>query len=107
MHMIPGIVEHDLDLFARAVNRIQDLGFKRVELCLQHKDIPALLRVMRDAGAACAGMSSFGPTLYAIGDSDLRNVQDAAREHLEPLGGSTTILTRARNTGASVRFVGV
>ncbi|MCU0631206.1 MAG: beta-ribofuranosylaminobenzene 5'-phosphate synthase, partial [Methanoregulaceae archaeon] len=106
MHMVPGIVEHDLDLFARAVDRIQEIGFKRVELGLQHKEIPALLRVMRDAGAACAGMSSFGPTLYAIGDSDLCNVQDAARKHMELLGGGTTILTRARNTGAAVRSMG-
>ena len=106
MHMIPGIVEHDLDLFARAVNRIQDLGFKKVELGLQHKDIPALLQIMRDAGAACAGMSSFGPTLFAIGNSDLHQADDAVREHMAPLGGGTTILTCARNTGASVRCRG-
>jgi beta-ribofuranosylaminobenzene 5'-phosphate synthase len=106
MHMIPGIVEHDLDLFARAVNRIQDLGFKKVELGLQHKDIPALLQIMRDAGAACAGMSSFGPTLFAIGDSDLHQADDAVREHMAPVGGGTTILTCARNTGASVRCRG-
>jgi len=106
MRMIPGIVEHDLDLFARAVNRIQDLGFKKVELGLQHKDIPALLQVMRKAGAACAGMSSFGPTLFAIGDSNLHLVNDAVLEHMEPLGGGTTIFTCARNTGASVRCMG-
>ncbi len=106
MHMIPGIVEHDLDLFARAVNRVQDLGFKQVELGLQHKDIRALFRIMLDAGAACAGMSSFGPTLYAIGDSDLLAVNEAVVKHMGPLGGGTTILTSARNTGASVRCVG-
>ncbi len=106
MHMVPGIVEHDLDLFARAVNRVQDLGFKRVELGLQHRDIPALLQVMRDAGAACAGMSSFGPTLFAIGDSNLHQVNEAVIEYMGPLGGGTTILTRARNTGASVRCMG-
>lgn len=106
MHMIPGIVEHDIDLFARAVNRVQHLGFKAVELGLQHKDIPVLLRVMRDAGAACSGMSSFGPTLFAIGDSDLHHVNDAVVEHMEPLCGGTTLLTCARNTGASVRCIG-
>ena len=106
MHMIPGIVEHDLDLFSRATNRIQDLGFKRVEHGLQHKEIPALIRVMKNEGAACAGMSSFGPTLFAIGDSDLQQVNRAVIEQMEPLGGGTTILTCARNTGASVRCMG-
>ncbi len=106
MHMIPGIVEHDLDLFARAINRVQDLGFKRVELGLQHKGIPALRKVMLEAGASCAGMSSFGPTLFAIGDSDLHNVHSAVKEHMELFGGGDTIITRARNTGASVRCVG-
>jgi beta-ribofuranosylaminobenzene 5'-phosphate synthase len=106
MHMIPGIVEHDLELFSRATNRIQDLGFKRVEHNLQHKEIPALIRVMRNEGAACAGMSSFGPTLFAIGDSDLQQVNRAVIEQMEPLGGGATILTCARNCGASVRCMG-
>jgi beta-ribofuranosylaminobenzene 5'-phosphate synthase len=106
MHMIPGIVEHDLDLFSRAVNRIQDLGFKRVELGIQHQEIPALLRMMKNEGAACAGMSSFGPTIFAIGDSDLRQLDEAVTEHMKPFGGGTTHLTRARNSGASVHCAG-
>ena len=61
---------------------------------------------MRDSGAACAGMSSFGPTLFAIGDSNLHQVNEAVIEHMGPLGGGTTILTHARNTGASVRCMG-
>lgn len=72
----------------------------------QKLGIPALLRVMRDSGAACAGMSSFGPTLFAIGDSNLHQVNEAVLEHIGLLGGGTTILTRARNTGASVRCMG-
>jgi len=106
MHVLPGIVEHDLDLFSRGTNRIQDLGFKRVEQRLQNKEIPALLKVMKEEGAACAGMSSFGPSLFAIGDSDLQQVNRAVMKHMEPLGGGTTILTCARNRGASIRCTG-
>ena len=106
MHMVPGVVEHDLSLFARAVNRIQDLGFKRVELGLQHKAIPDLLTVMRDAGAPCAGMSSFGPTVFAISDSDHTDVEVAVRDQLDLLGGGTTLITSARNRGATVRCPG-
>ncbi len=106
MNMIPGIVEHDLDLFARSVNKLQNLGFKKVEINIQHKYIPALLMSMREAGAACAGMSSFGPTLFAISDSGMNDVENSATEHMEPFGGGTLIHTCARNRGASVRCTG-
>ncbi|CVK33554.1 beta-ribofuranosylaminobenzene 5'-phosphate synthase [Methanoculleus bourgensis] len=60
MRMIPGLVEHDLDLFGSAVNRVQHLGFKKVEVAMQHPIIPALLEGTVQAGAAGAGLSSFG-----------------------------------------------
>lgn len=102
MRMIPGLIEHDLDLFGSAVNRVQCLGFKKVEVTMQHPIVPALLEAMVQAGAAGAGLSSFGPTVYAIGDSGMADVARAAEETLGDLGGSV-LLTKARNHGASVR----
>ncbi len=61
MRMIPGLVEHDLDLFGSAINRTQSLGFKKVEVGLQHPVISSLLEATVQAGAAGAGLSSFGP----------------------------------------------
>lgn len=60
MRMLPGIVERDLDLFGSSINAVQSLGFKKVELGLQPPEVTGLLNVMRSAGAAGAGMSSFG-----------------------------------------------
>jgi len=57
---------------------------------------------MGEAGAACTGLSSFGPTVYAIGDSGIRNIEAAAKECMEPVGGDLMI-TRCRNWGARVR----
>jgi len=102
MRMLPGIVEHDLDLFAAAVNRIQDLGFKHLELARQAAVVPALMGGLRDAGAACAGMSSFGPAVYAVTDSSLSGLESAARDILAERAGSV-IRTMADNTGALVR----
>ncbi|NLM30195.1 MAG: DUF98 domain-containing protein [Methanomicrobiales archaeon] len=102
MRMIPGLVEHDLDLFGSAVNRIQHLGFKKVEVAMQHPIIPALLEGTVQAGAAGAGLSSFGPTVYAIGDLGMEDVARAAEEILDDHGGSV-VLTKARNCGAGVR----
>ena len=104
MRMLPGIVEKDLDLFGSSVNAIQELGFKKVELSLQPKQIPELIERMRSAGAACAGMSSFGPTVYAIGDTDMQGIEQAARSCMDEHTGGTTRITSARNRGASVRM---
>jgi beta-ribofuranosylaminobenzene 5'-phosphate synthase len=105
MRMLPGIVEKDLDLFGSSVNAIQKLGFKKVELNLQPKQIPELIDRLLSAGAACAGMSSFGPAVYAIGDTDMRDVEKAARTCMDENTGGTTLITSARNRGALVRTV--
>ena len=103
MRMLPGIVERDLDLFGSSVNAVQVLGFKRVELSLQPPAVTGLLDTMRDAGAAGAGMSSFGPTVYAIGDTDMRGIEQAAQSFMKVHSGGTTLITSARNKGASLR----
>jgi beta-ribofuranosylaminobenzene 5'-phosphate synthase len=102
MRILPGIADRDLDLFGIGVNRLQDIGFKRVELSLQPPLIPGLLATLREAGAACAGLSSFGPTVYAIADMGLDEIERSAREML----GETDVVitrTRANNDGALVR----
>ena len=82
---------------------IKSLGFKKVELSLQPPAVTGLLDTMRAAGAAGAGMSSFGPTVYAVSDTDLRGIEQAAQSFMQEHGGGTTLITSARNSGASVR----
>ena len=101
--MLPGIVEHDIDLFGSSVTAIQSLGFKKVEHSLQPPQVKNLLSAMRDAGAAGAGMSSFGPTLFAFCDTGVTDVESAARSFMDGWCGGTTLVTTARNTGAAVR----
>ncbi len=102
MKMLPGIVDRDLDLFGSAVNRIQEIGFKRIEHSLQPPLVSNLIGEMLNAGAACAGMSSFGPTLYAVSDTGMPAIERAAQEMLEGTGGEI-LRTNARNTGARIR----
>ncbi|NMB79926.1 MAG: DUF98 domain-containing protein, partial [Methanomicrobiales archaeon] len=105
MKMLPGIAEHDLDLFGSSVNTIQGLGFKRIELSLQPPQVTGLLPLLRDAGAAGAGLSSFGPAVFAIGDTNMGALEQAARSFMREQTGGTTLLTAARNSGAKVRVV--
>lgn len=100
MQMLPSILENDLETFGRAVNTIQEVGFKRRELNLQ-PGARKLINVMRDAGAPGAGMSSFGPTVYAITDKPGPVI--SAVEHDCP--DCAVIRTKARNTGAEIEWL--
>jgi beta-ribofuranosylaminobenzene 5'-phosphate synthase len=104
MRMLPGVVDHDLDLFGRAVNRIQDLGFKRVEVGLQPAAIRLLMEEMRRAGAACSGLSSFGPAVFAVTDTGAPEISRAAGAFMEEHGGGKAWVSAPRNTGAGVRI---
>jgi beta-ribofuranosylaminobenzene 5'-phosphate synthase len=103
MRMLPGIAGRDLDLFGSSVNAVQRLGFKKVELAHQPLLVSGLLDVLRDAGAAGAGLSSFGPTVYAVGDTGMTGIEQAAQKFMKESGGGTTMITAARNSGAIVR----
>jgi beta-ribofuranosylaminobenzene 5'-phosphate synthase len=99
MRMLPGVAGRDLPLFANAVNAVQSLGFKRVELGLQAPEVSSLIATMREAGAACAGLSSFGPTVFAITDDDPAKVARVAEEQIGDRGGMV-VVTGGRNYGA-------
>ena len=104
MRLLPGVMEHDLDLFGAAVNRIQEIGFKRIERERQPLHLRELESCLRNAGAACAGMSSFGPAVYAVSGSGLDRLEAAARDLLGKKQAAF-IRTRADNHGAIVRHL--
>jgi beta-ribofuranosylaminobenzene 5'-phosphate synthase len=82
VRVLPGIIEHDLALFSAGVNRLSEIGFKKVEISLQDPLVPGLIKALSDTGAACAGMSSFGPAVYAVTDGDTGGLEQAARAFL-------------------------
>lgn len=98
MQVLPAIVEKDLETLGKAINAIQDTGFKKREISLQ-PEARELIDEMREAGAAGAGMSSFGPTVYAITDRPDKIASTIKGKHPE----CTVIETRARNNGAEIR----
>ncbi|OPY30179.1 MAG: Beta-ribofuranosylaminobenzene 5'-phosphate synthase [Methanocella sp. PtaU1.Bin125] len=98
MQMLPALAETDMDTFGRAVNAIQDIGFKRHEVDLQ-PTARGLIEALRNGGAAGAGLSSFGPAVYAITDQP-RKVEAAAKSFDK---NCIVITTRARNRGADIQ----
>ena len=103
MQMLPSVVEGDIRRFGAAVSRMQEIGFKRVEASLQPENLRNLPALLCEAGAYGAGLSSFGPTVYAIIDRGDRQVAEAARCALEGIGGTVEEVS-ARNSGAIVRM---
>jgi beta-ribofuranosylaminobenzene 5'-phosphate synthase len=97
MQLLPSVAEEDLETFGRAVNEIQEIGFKKRELDLQPGS-RELIKIMVEAGAPGAGMSSFGPATYAITEAPDKVVSAVKRYRPE----CTVIKTKARNKGAEI-----
>lgn len=102
MKMMPAVVQGDLDAFGEVLNSIQSVGFKKVENQLQHSFIGEVIESLRSAGAAGAGMSSFGPTVYGVTDTNSKELIRAAEDAMGSRDGEI-ILTQAQNHGAEIK----
>ncbi|MGB9938183.1 MAG: beta-ribofuranosylaminobenzene 5'-phosphate synthase [Methanobacterium sp.] len=102
MKMMPAVVEKDIESFGYAVSEIQSTGFKKIELELQDPLVNEIIERMRSAGAPAVGMSSFGPTVYAVTDTNAQEIATAARKIMKEVGGQL-IITKAQNNGAIIK----
>ncbi|ACV25201.1 beta-ribofuranosylaminobenzene 5'-phosphate synthase [Methanocaldococcus fervens] len=99
MKMMPAVVEKNLKDFGEVVNKLQYLGFKKVEVSLQSDIVKDLIRELHKD--AYAGLSSFGPTIYAFGEKKL--IIDKANEIFDEHGISGDIIvTKANNVGYKI-----
>jgi beta-ribofuranosylaminobenzene 5'-phosphate synthase len=98
MQMLPALIEEDIVTFGKSINSIQEIGFKKREVELQQVSVK-LMEALRDGGAYGAGMSSFGPTVYAFGE-DTGNFEKISREFLGEKGQVFT--TKSNNDGARI-----
>jgi beta-ribofuranosylaminobenzene 5'-phosphate synthase len=99
--MMPAVIEKDLETFAAAMESFQKIGFKSFEYRAQTSLLHECLAFLRENGALGAGMSSWGPSLYAFGE-DLSELCERAKDWLKSHGGGETLLTKANNTGMKV-----
>ncbi|MCQ8904899.1 MAG: beta-ribofuranosylaminobenzene 5'-phosphate synthase [Methanothermobacter sp.] len=97
MKMMPAVIEGDIEAFGESLNEIQGTGFKRIERELQDPLLDRIIDSMISAGAAGAGMSSFGPTVYSVTDEKPGNVAGAVAEVMGP---GRILITGGRNRGA-------
>ncbi len=98
MKILPSAVESDIDSFGEGLNQMQTLGFKKVEISLQREVVKNLLAALRER-AFGAGLSSFGPTVYALarGREHARELSELAKGFCE-----TVIIASTCRSGARV-----
>ncbi|MCL2115875.1 MAG: beta-ribofuranosylaminobenzene 5'-phosphate synthase [Methanobrevibacter sp.] len=101
MNLLPFLLEKDINSFGSVINRIQNLGFKKVEVSLQPKKVKSLMENMVEWGAYGVGMSSFGPTVYGIIDKKNQNVFKATKEFVGDDG--IVLMTNAQNHGYELK----
>lgn len=100
MKLMPAVLERDIDSFSDAVNKIQNIGFKKIERELQSKNILMLLNNMQELEIPCVGMSSFGPTCFGI----MENCSKSIIKELKDVVGekASVTVTKGKNRGSKV-----
>ena len=97
MNMIPFLLEKDLPCFGNIINKIQTIGFKKIEVSLQSDNIKALMAKLTEIGAYAVGMSSFGPTVYSFYDKTNEHIVEEIKDYVGDDG--IVITTKAQNHG--------
>jgi beta-ribofuranosylaminobenzene 5'-phosphate synthase len=95
MKLLPALVERDINTFGEGLNNIQKLGFKKIELQLQHPRVRRLLSKAQECSYG-AGMSSFGPVIYCLPKDKEMLVEKIPQKEAD------VVFTKARNAGAAV-----
>lgn len=100
MQLIPAVAEENIEMFGRAVNTLQRVGFKKHEVAVQPPEVKSTIEQMLQNGLHGAGISSFGPAVYGFSESrkHSENVRAALLEEMPP--GSEVFITKANNSGA-------
>ncbi|MBD3197208.1 MAG: beta-ribofuranosylaminobenzene 5'-phosphate synthase [Candidatus Lokiarchaeota archaeon] len=101
MKIIPGLLKNDLTCFGEGLKHIQSIGFKSVEISLQNKIVKDLLNYLDDYGVKAYGMSSFGPSVVGITESEkeAKDLNQNVKTFLKDIGGHFYIC-RPNNIGA-------
>ncbi|MGV9197267.1 MAG: beta-ribofuranosylaminobenzene 5'-phosphate synthase [Promethearchaeia archaeon] len=106
MKVIPGLLKNDLRCFGEGIKRIQSIGFKKIEISLQHAIVKRLLKFFDDHGLKAYGMSSFGPSVVGITESVEKAIElrKKVENLLEGIGGHLYIC-KPNNTGAKIEYL--
>ncbi len=99
MKLMPAIVDDNFNDFGEVINRIQHIGFKKVELSLQSSVVREIISTLQQN--FYAGLSSFGPTIYALGNH--KEIKSVVKEIFNKHNIKGNIIkTKANNEGHKI-----
>ena len=106
MKVIPGIINEDLECFGEGLKRIQRIGFKKIEISLQHDIVKNVLSLFEECGVKAFGMSSFGPSIVGVveSDEDANKLLKTVQMRLKNIIGHIYIC-KPNNCGAKIEFL--
>ena len=106
MKILPGLLQNNLSCFGEGLKRIQNIGFKKIEIDLQSEFVKNLLNFFKEKGVKAYGMSSFGPSIVGITESDdeAEKLKASVEEFIKDVGGYI-YLCKPNNTGAKIEFI--
>jgi beta-ribofuranosylaminobenzene 5'-phosphate synthase len=104
MKCLPSILEGNVHNFGQGLLSLTQLGFKRLEVDLQHRVVRELIELCMTNGGSGAGMSSFGPATFALAANDQKaeEVRQAWLKRLKSSVGGDVWITAPNNTGAEI-----
>jgi beta-ribofuranosylaminobenzene 5'-phosphate synthase len=111
MKMLPALVEKDIANFGQALTEIQCMiGDCFAPVQGGRYATPVLEKVvgfLLEKGAAGAGQSSWGPTVYGLvdGKERARQLEKEVKLYLAGLGGGDAFCVQPRNRGAQIRKI--
>jgi len=105
MKIIPGIIKNDLKCLGEGLKVIQGLGFKKIEISLQDPIVKNLLQFFEEYGLKAYGMSSFGPSVIGIVESDIEaeKLFKGVHKKISKIGAHIYIC-KPNNSGAKIEY---
>jgi len=106
MKVLPGILKGDLRCFGEGLKRIQKIGFKKIEISLQNQIVRDIITFLEKYGVKAYGMSSFGPSVIGIMESDTEaaKLKEAVEEFTKDIG-SHYFICKPNNVGAKIEYI--
>ena len=102
MKILPAMRLKNIDVFGQGVHELQGLGFKKLEIELQKDIVSELIAFCMENGAAGSGMSSFGPTTFAIveGFTNAQKLKRKIENFLKDQYEAKIFITNVNNEGS-------
>ncbi len=102
LKLLPSIVQKDIFAFGEAIDLIQNIGWKKVEIEKQDEIVRQIMSFLQKNGGYGVGLSSWGPAVFCFG-KNLTKLQLMMNEYLKKnrISGYCFI-TQANNFGATL-----